>query len=119
VDEDGHGLQLERFAPERFPAPHALERRLLAVLPALGEARNDSFGYNSLEFMQPNNITLMNADGINVPFGSSDIKALLTYYIAEYNTMPTPFIAGRCNVDIHFNRSQEYTLCWFFLSSRH
>jgi hypothetical protein len=36
-------------------------------------------------YRQPHAVTLVNADGISVPFGSSDVKALLSYFTAEYD----------------------------------
>lgn len=37
----------------------------------------------SLRFEEPSPITLQNPDGIEIPFGSSDVKALLTYFEGE------------------------------------
>jgi hypothetical protein len=53
-------------------------------------------------FNQPNPVALTNKDQITVPFGSSDVKALLTYFVAEYEdeSQPQQFIAERCNSDL-------------------
>ena len=34
-------------------------------------------------FEEPLPVTVRNADGVEIPFGSSDVKALLTYFEAE------------------------------------
>jgi len=56
----------------------------------------------SLYYKQPNPVTLRNPDGIAVPFGSSDIKALLTYFLAEYDqrTQRTYFVGERCKFNL-------------------
>jgi hypothetical protein len=38
----------------------------------------------SMAYLQPYPVNLTNKDGILVPFGSSDVKALLTYFVAQY-----------------------------------
>jgi len=59
----------------------------------------------SFFFTEPRPITLTNPDGINVPFGSSDIKALLTYFVAEYSssTRNKRFVGDRCKYDLDSN----------------
>jgi len=56
----------------------------------------------ALQYQQPNPVTLENPDGIDVPFASSDVKAYLDYFIAEYagQYASTDFIGDRCNYDI-------------------
>jgi hypothetical protein len=55
----------------------------------------------SMDFAQPNPVTLTNADGIQVPFGSSDIKGLLSFYVGQFDTSAeTKFIGQRCNSDL-------------------
>lgn len=53
---------------------------------------------------------MTNQDGIQIPFGSSDIKALLTYFLAEYETTDSEakFIANRCNYDIRSEETHQY-----------
>jgi hypothetical protein len=65
----------------------------------------------SLYWKEPNPCVVTNADGIKIPFGSSDVKALLTFYTAEYAEQndPQQFVADRCNVDIQANPSQANT----------
>ncbi|MCA2962035.1 MAG: hypothetical protein IOD12_17425 [Silvanigrellales bacterium] len=52
-------------------------------------------------FEEPLPVSVNNADGIAVPFGSSDVKALLSYYQGQIaRDVPTRFLASRCNVDL-------------------
>jgi hypothetical protein len=41
-------------------------------------------------------------DGVVIPFGSSDVKALLTYFVATYEEAftTTSYISQRCNYDL-------------------
>ena len=52
----------------------------------------------TLHFDNPGPTSFTNEDGLNVYFGSSDVKALLTYYL-HYNYGRTHFLGGRCNLD--------------------
>lgn len=48
----------------------------------------------------PAPVTMTSKKGIKIPFGSSDIKALLTYHLHTYaKTVRTKFLGGRCNTD--------------------
>ena len=50
---------------------------------------------------EPNPITVANPDGVQVPFGSSDIKALLSYYYAyKYRAVSTHQMGRRCEDDL-------------------
>jgi hypothetical protein len=52
-------------------------------------------------YEQPNEIVLKNRDGVEVPFGSSDVKALLSFFIAFYDIGAlTNYIGKRCNYNI-------------------
>lgn len=64
----------------------------------------------ALEFHEPNPITVTNKDGIRIPFGSSDLKALLSFYHAaktshgRYNPLVkrvsfTRQLGRRCGVE--------------------
>ena len=46
---------------------------------------------------EPKPKTIQNRDGVSIPFGSSDIKALLSYYYAWYGNQNTPSIGKRCS----------------------
>lgn len=52
-------------------------------------------------FQEPLPITVRNADGIVIPFGSSDIKALLVFNQGQYARPRTRFLGKRCNVDLN------------------
>ncbi len=59
----------------------------------------------SMFYKQPNPVKLTNSDGIVVPFGSSDIKALLTYFVGTYDEAfsTSSYLAQRCNYDLDQN----------------
>jgi hypothetical protein len=52
----------------------------------------------SLNLKEPKAIVLTNADGIKIPFGSSDVKALLSFFYAYEVNTPTQQIGLRCFV---------------------
>ncbi len=52
----------------------------------------------ALNFKEPGAITLEGANGINVPFGASDVKGLLTYYQGEISESPFHMLGARCEV---------------------
>jgi hypothetical protein len=56
----------------------------------------------ALNYKEPKPVTLANPQGIKVPFGSSDVKALLTFS-QQYRRAPadTHNLGARCNFDIH------------------
>ncbi|MBF0359785.1 MAG: hypothetical protein HQK49_02185 [Oligoflexia bacterium] len=49
----------------------------------------------SLAFKEPKPVTLVGANGIQVPFGSSDIKGLLSLFIAEKSGQSSYFVGTR------------------------
>lgn len=51
----------------------------------------------SIHHSEPQPKTLRNRDGVNVPFGSADIKALLTYFYAWYADANAPTVGKRCS----------------------
>lgn len=51
----------------------------------------------ALHHNEPTPKTIRNRDGVNVPFGSADIKALLTYYYAWYSNTNAPTVGQRCS----------------------
>lgn len=52
----------------------------------------------TLLYTNPKPVTLKNKDGVYVKFGSSDIKALLTYFL-HMNDSETNFMGSRCEFD--------------------
>jgi len=64
----------------------------------------------ALFYAQPDACTLTNADGVTIPFGSSDVKALLSYYVGEYDQQESSlFVGQRCNLDITGNQTAADT----------
>jgi hypothetical protein len=57
----------------------------------------------SLAWAEPKAVMIKNASGLEIPFASSDIKALLSLYSADYARTYTKFLASRCNEDIKEN----------------
>jgi hypothetical protein len=65
------------------------------------------WAFAAVNFPEPKPLVARSVDGIEIPFGSSDIKALLTFYQGETFT-PAParrFLGLRCNVDLAENPS--------------
>jgi hypothetical protein len=50
----------------------------------------------SLNLKEPMPTVMINSDGLQIPFGSSDIKAMLSYYYAYYVKTPTRQVGLRC-----------------------
>jgi len=63
----------------------------------------------SLQYLEPDAVVLKNPDGIDIPFASSDIKALISYFIAEYaeETAKTDFTGERCKFDLQEHPDKE------------
>lgn len=53
----------------------------------------------TLAYSNPSPVTLTNKDGVKVSFGSSDVKALLTYFLHYNKTATSFFLGGRCNTN--------------------
>lgn len=47
----------------------------------------------------PNPVEVEGANGVVVPFGASDVKALLTYFLHYDKGAKVNFLGGRCNLD--------------------
>lgn len=54
-------------------------------------------------FSEPKPVLVESAEGIKIPFGSADVKALLTFLQGEYSNERTRFLGARCNVDLDTN----------------
>ncbi|MFL5784797.1 MAG: hypothetical protein ACJ76H_09325 [Bacteriovoracaceae bacterium] len=63
---------------------------------------------STMNHKEPTAKTLVNADGISIPFGSSDIKALLAYYYADGFESPTHQMGWRCYTDDYYENYEEY-----------
>jgi len=51
-------------------------------------------------YSEPSPVDIKSADGIQLHFGSADVKALLTYFNAEYVHVNSYFLSQRCNADL-------------------
>jgi hypothetical protein len=51
----------------------------------------------ALEFEEPRPVKVESPQGLRIPFGSSDVKALLTWYMAFQNPLPAYGLGGRCD----------------------
>jgi hypothetical protein len=66
----------------------------------------------SLLMREPKPITMSSAKGIAIPFGSSDIKALLMYHQGQLASAPSKMLGQRCNDDLgRFPRAGEKPPC--------
>ncbi len=54
----------------------------------------------SVSFSEPQTTVVSGASGIKIPFGSSDVKALLTYHAGVLTNTPAHFLGTRCDVDL-------------------
>ncbi|MCA2961485.1 MAG: hypothetical protein IOD12_14635 [Silvanigrellales bacterium] len=52
----------------------------------------------AIAFDEPQSLLAVNPDGIEIPFGSSDLKALLLYVQGQAESPPARMLGGRCNV---------------------
>ncbi len=59
---------------------------------------------SSLNFDEPRPTVFTNKDGLKIPFGASDIKALLAYYYAKEDNSPVSTVGRRCK--------QKSALAW-------
>jgi hypothetical protein len=60
----------------------------------------------TMAYSNPSAVTLTNKDGVEVSFGSSDVKALLTYFLHYDKSSANFFLGGRCNTDFTELRSE-------------
>jgi hypothetical protein len=54
----------------------------------------------ALHFTEPKPVTVVGANGVEIPFWSSDIKALLSYYQGEIARPRSVQLGGRCDIDL-------------------
>lgn len=82
----------------RYDFPTVIsERRRTNPGAAAWEGLCHGWAPAALEFAEPNPVTLSGANGIKIPFGSSDVKALLSWYMALHNPVSAIGLGGRCN----------------------
>ncbi|MBC7397226.1 MAG: hypothetical protein H7333_07260 [Bdellovibrionales bacterium] len=70
----------------------------------------DGWAMAAIQYAEPQALTLPNPDGILIPFGSSDVKGLMTY-AAEFHFRRTTVQVGRaCNTD-HPQTPEQVLAC--------
>lgn len=79
-----------------FPTVQS-ERRRTSPAAAAWEGLCHGWAPASLEFNEPEPVTVTGENNIKIPFGSSDIKALLSWYMALHNPVSAIGLGGRCN----------------------
>lgn len=57
----------------------------------------DGWSIATLQYLEPQAVDRMNPDGIMVPFGSSDIKGLMSYAAARHFNVETRQVGARCS----------------------
>jgi hypothetical protein len=56
----------------------------------------DGWSWAALQYQEPKAVTMTNPDGVEVPFGSSDIKGLMSYTAISYEQVQTKQVGSRC-----------------------
>jgi hypothetical protein len=56
----------------------------------------DGWSIASIQYAEPNSVTLMNPDGILIPFGSSDVKGLMSYAAEFHFSRNTVQVGRKC-----------------------
>ncbi|MBS1958891.1 MAG: hypothetical protein JST80_05410 [Bdellovibrionales bacterium] len=56
----------------------------------------DGWTASAIQFPEPKPVTIKNPDGIEIPFGSSDVKALMSYYGSLYAELKPVFVGSYC-----------------------
>ncbi|MBS1958764.1 MAG: hypothetical protein JST80_04755 [Bdellovibrionales bacterium] len=57
----------------------------------------DGWSIAATQYAEPQPVTLANPDGIMVPFGSSDVKGLISYHAARHFEVQTRQVGARCH----------------------
>lgn len=79
-----------------FPLVHK-ERERTRLVKDHWEGLCHGWASASFNYVEPMFVELINDDGVNIPFASSDVKALLALYNAYYSKSETIILGGRCN----------------------
>jgi hypothetical protein len=86
----------------RFDYPTvASERNRVSRSDADWEGICHGWAPASLLYLEPGAATLIGADGVRVPFGSGDVKALLTYFHAVVNRGGVRGLGARCRTKLN------------------
>ncbi len=96
--------QLAQLSPsEKYDLARGLYDYPLTTHVAAVNAKRDAKDYegicdgwtaSSIQFREPKPVVITNPDGIIIPFGSSDVKALMSYH-AAFNVDLGPVLIGR------------------------
>jgi hypothetical protein len=57
----------------------------------------DGWSLAALQYAEPKPVDVLNPDGIVIPFGSSDVKGLMSYAAAQRFDVETRQVGGRCS----------------------
>jgi len=57
----------------------------------------DGWSLAALQYAEPKPVDMVNPDGIVIPFGSSDVKGLMSYAAARHFDVETRQVGGRCS----------------------
>lgn len=84
---------------DRFDYPTVLsERKRTYPGAAAWEGLCHGWAPASLEFSEPKPVKLKGSNGFTIPFGSSDVKALLTWHMATKNSVLAIGLGARCPI---------------------
>ncbi|MEN9836099.1 MAG: hypothetical protein RL011_2292 [Pseudomonadota bacterium] len=91
---------------DRFDYPTVQrERERVSPTNATWEGMCHGWAAASLSFKEPQAVAVKSLSGIVVPFASSDIKALLSYYQGDVAYAPSRMLGLRCDMDLVKNPS--------------
>jgi hypothetical protein len=54
----------------------------------------------AINYYEPKSVMVQTADGLNIPFGASDVKALLTYHQGQVANSPQRLLGLRCDANL-------------------
>ena len=54
----------------------------------------------AINYYEPKSVLVRNADGLTIPFGASDVKALLTFYQGQVANTPQRLLGMRCDANL-------------------
>lgn len=84
---------------DRFDYPTVVsERKRTYPGAAAWEGLCHGWAPAALEFSEPKPVTLKGSNGFSIPFGSSDVKALLTWHMATRNSIAAVGLGARCPI---------------------
>lgn len=55
----------------------------------------------AINYYEPKSVLMQNGDGLVIPFGSSDVKSLLSFYQGQIASSPQRMLGGRCDIDLN------------------